>query len=89
MILPQTMADTLGPVPPPPRTAFYPEREADLANALRQGVLALGHNADVRPLVEAAFRAGLGTDGNPSHDRRAARAARLSRPPRGGKSRPL
>ena len=54
------MADPLGPIPPPPRTGFYPEREADLANALRQGVMALGPNADVQPLVEAAFRAGWG-----------------------------
>ena len=54
------MTDTLGRILPPPGKGFYPEREADLADALRQGVMALGPNADVQRLVEAAFRAGWG-----------------------------
>ncbi len=54
------MADTLGPIPPPPRTGYYAEREADLASALLQSVMALGPSADVQPLVVAAFRAGWG-----------------------------
>ncbi|MBZ9605711.1 hypothetical protein [Phyllobacterium chamaecytisi] len=42
------------------RTGFYVEREADLANALRACVMALGAEADVQPLVMAALRAGWG-----------------------------
>ncbi|MBZ9605699.1 hypothetical protein [Phyllobacterium chamaecytisi] len=54
------MADTLGPIQPPPRTGFYVERETDLADALRESVMALGAEADVQPLVAAALRAGWG-----------------------------
>ena len=54
------MADTLGPILPPPRTGFYAEREADLLDALRVRVMASPADGDLLPVVLEAFRAGWG-----------------------------